>query len=109
MLTDIESILNLRPLTYCYSELGEEVLSPHLIHGRRLTPLSTGFSTCGSYDAYDSPLNLSKRFLYLTKTLSHFWNSWRREYLPDLREAHRMLIACMYKDRNIYACTPKIE
>jgi len=91
VLTEIESILNSRPLTYCYSELGEEVLSPsHLIHGRRLTPLSTGFSTYGSYDDYDAPLNLSKRFLYLTKTLSHFWNRWRREYLPDLRESHRM-------------------
>ena len=91
VLTEIESILNSRPLTYCYSELGEEVLSPsHLIHGRRLTPLSTGFSTYGSYDDYDAPLNLSKRFLYLTKTLSHFWNRWRREYLPDLREGHRM-------------------
>ena len=28
--------------------------------------------------------------LYLTKTLSQFWNRWRREYLPDLREVHRM-------------------
>ena len=91
VLTEIESILNSRPLTYCYSEIGEEVLSPsHLIYGRRLTPLSTGFSNYGSYDDYDSQLNLSKRFLYLTKTLSQFWNRWRREYLPDLREVHRM-------------------
>ena len=81
MLTEIESILNSRPLTYCYSEIGVEVLSPsHLIYGRRLTPLSTGFSNYGSYDDYDSQLNLSKRFLYLTKTLSQFWNRWRREY-----------------------------
>ena len=34
VLTEIESILNSRPLTFYYSEFGEEVLSPsHLIYG----------------------------------------------------------------------------
>ena len=91
VLTEIECILNSRPLTYSYSEFGEEVLTPsHLIFGRRLTSLSTGFSNCVRCDDNDSQFNLSKRFLYLSRTLSHFWNRWRREYLPDLREAHRM-------------------
>ena len=91
VLTEIESTLNSRPLTYCYSEFGEEVVTPsHLLVGRRLTPLSTGFATYSNFDDSDPQLNLSKRFLYLTRKLSHFWNRWRREYLVDLREAHRI-------------------
>lgn len=41
-------------------------------------------------DPDDNVDNLSRRFLYLTKKLSHFWNRWRREYLTDLREYHKM-------------------
>ncbi|XP_065053577.1 uncharacterized protein LOC135682559 isoform X2 [Rhopilema esculentum] len=33
---------------------------------------------------------LSKRFLYLKKKLTHFWNRWRKEYLVNLRESHKM-------------------
>ena len=91
VLTEVESTLNSRPLTYCYSEFGEEVLTPsHLLFGRRLTPLSTGFANYSNFDDNDPQLNLSKRFLYLTRKLSHFWNRWRREYLADLRETHRI-------------------
>ena len=34
--------------------------------------------------------SLSRRFLYLTRKLSHFWNRWRKEYLVGLREAHKL-------------------
>ena len=40
VLTEVETTLNSRPLTYDYDTLGEEVLTPtHLIYGRRLTSL----------------------------------------------------------------------
>eukprot|EP00794_Sanderia_malayensis_P006135 gene6135-biopygen5084 len=38
----------------------------------------------------ESDDKVCKRFLYLTKKLSHFWNRWRKEYLTDLREFHKM-------------------
>jgi len=91
VVTEVEATLNSRPLTYHYSELGEEVLTPsHLLVGRRLTPLSTGFANYSSFDDKDPHSNLSKRFLYLTRTVNHFWSRWRREYIADLRETHRI-------------------
>ena len=91
VLTEVECTLNSRPLTYYYSDLEEEVLTPsHLLVGRRLTPLSTGFVNYSTFDDKDQQFNISKRFLYLTRILNHFWSRWRREYLVDLRETHRI-------------------
>ena len=90
VLTEIENTLNLRPLTYQYEELGVEVLTPsHLLFGRRLSPLSEGIDPIVDDDDENNS-SLSRRFLYLTRKLSHFWNRWRKEYLVGLREAHKL-------------------
>eukprot|EP00794_Sanderia_malayensis_P018484 gene18484-biopygen15573 len=34
--------------------------------------------------------NLTKRFVFLSKKLIHFWNRWKREYLVSLRQQHQM-------------------
>ena len=86
--TEVESTLNSRPLTYLYDELGEALTPSHLLHGHRLSHLSEGINP--EIDHEDDVDNLSRRFLYLTKKLSHFWNRWRKEYLTDLREFHKM-------------------
>ena len=90
VVTEVEATLNSRPLTYHYSELEEEVLTPsQLLVGRRLTLLSTGFANYSSFDDRDQHSNLSKRFLYLTRTINHFWSRWRREYIAGLRETQK--------------------
>ena len=88
VLTEVESTLNSRPLTYLYDELGEALTPSHLLYGHRVSHLSEGINP--EIDPGDNVDNLSRRFLYLTKKLSHFWNRWRREYLTDLREYHKM-------------------
>ena len=87
VLTEIEFTLNSRPLTYLYDDL-EEVLTPfHLLFGSRLFSLSEGL--VDNEDCEESNTNtICKRFLYLSRKLTHFWNRWRREYLKDLRETH---------------------
>ena len=63
IVTEVEAKLNSRPLTYHYSELWEEFLTPsHLLDRRRLTPLSTGFANYSRFDDKDPHSNLSKRF-----------------------------------------------
>jgi len=91
VLVEVECTVNSRPLTYSYEELEAQVLTPsHLLLGRRLSPLSD-YISCeldivegSNYD------NLSKRFLYLMKKLSHFWKRWHNEYLLGLREVHKL-------------------
>eukprot|EP00794_Sanderia_malayensis_P017243 gene17243-biopygen14837 len=88
VLVEVEGTLNSRPLTYLYDELGEVLTPSHLIHGFRLSSLP------GDIDLTDYSDNtqdkLTKRFVYVSKKLSHFWNRWRKEYLTDLREFHKM-------------------
>ena len=88
VLFEVENTLNSRPLTYNHEELGEEPLTPsHLLHGRRLSHLSSGVYFESDFENHDK---LSKRFSYLTLKLSHFWKRWRGEYLSGLRETHRL-------------------
>ena len=89
VLSEVKNTLNSRPLTYLYDELGEALTPSHLLHGHRFSPLSEGIDPDSNLDD-DNNDNLSKRFLYLTKKLSHFWNRWRKEYVADLREFHKL-------------------
>ena len=88
VLTEVESTLTSRPLTYLYDELGEALAPSHLLHGHRLSALSEGIDS--EVEPDDDKEKISKRFLHLTKLLTHFWNRWRREYMIDLREYHKL-------------------
>ena len=91
VLTEVESTINSRPLTYFHEEFDEQVLTPsHLLVGRRISPLSENVDANLDLDEYANNNCLSKRFVYLTKKLTHFWNRWHREYLSGLREVHRI-------------------
>ena len=87
LLTEVESALNSRPLTYEYSEVDEEVPMPsHLIYGRRIKTLPDEIVEPDDALNHESS---SARFKYLSTKLAHFWNRWRKEYLANLREFHR--------------------
>lgn len=32
---------------------------------------------------------LTKRMIYLSKVMDHFWRRWKKEYLLELRDSHR--------------------
>ena len=86
VLLEVENTINSRPLAVDFEELGKEPLTPsHLLYGRRLACMSSGFE----YKADTNHDKLSKRFVYLSTRLSHFWQRWRKEYLVGLREVHR--------------------
>ena len=70
VLTEVENILNCRPLTYLNDELGTTLAPSHLIFGYRMSSLSEGIDPI--FDNDDVQDKLTKRFLYLTRKLSHF-------------------------------------
>ena len=89
VLTEVECILNSRPLTYLYPDDLEEPLTPsHLISERRL--LSLPDTTRSEADNSSTRETVTRRARYLQRLMDHLWNRWRRENVPALREWHRL-------------------
>ena len=80
----------------------EEPLTPsHLIAGRRIWSLPDHLCRVPEDEEFGSgPEVLTKRARHLNRTLDRFWSRWRKEYLVELREAHRQ--------HNGHADQPKI-
>lgn len=79
VLTEIESMVNGRPLTYVSMD------------GRYFDPLTPNHLLLGCANANMSPgrfqekeRNSRKRWRQAQTMADHFWNRWRREYIPSL-------------------------
>ena len=79
VLTDIEAMINSRPLTY----IGDDIRD-----GRIITPalLAVGRDLGSVPDnaPKKAELKLSDRYRYQQRLQNHFWSRWLREYLPSL-------------------------
>ena len=94
-LTEVEMIVNSRPLSYVSTEDIEEPLTPsHLLVGQRILSLPDITLRQSVHETdYIIELtsdSLSRRMNYLRKTLNHFWKRWQAEYLLQLRDCHRL-------------------
>ena len=80
ILTDIEAMINSRPLTYVGDDTRDpEPITPaHLAIGRALRSIPSG-----SIKKEDRG-HIIQRFLYHQRLLNHFWKRWRQEYLQKL-------------------------
>ena len=86
---EVEMVLNSRPLSLTSSDDLDEPLTPsHLMVGCRLMSLSD-YSSLDTDDFEVSQDALTRRAKYFNVTINRFWERWRREYLVELREAHR--------------------
>ena len=92
-LTEVESILNSRPLTYMSASDMEEPLTPsHLLLGRRVLSMPDHLGVTGNTDDEDFtaiPTQLNDRVKRLNGALNFFWARWRYEYLLESREDNR--------------------
>ena len=91
-LVEVEMVLNSRPLTYVSADDLEEPLTPsHLLVGRRLMSYPDHLLTAdhGLDSDEEDGQKLNARLKHLNYSLDSFWKRWRREYLLELREAHR--------------------
>ena len=93
VVTEAESILTSRPLSYVSSEDVEEPLTPaHLLSGRRILSLPDHYRERITDEDFEFDLStndLCKRVRYLNTVIDHFWQRWRNEYLAELRNAHK--------------------
>lgn len=81
VLTQIEAILNSRPLTPLSSDSNDLTpLTPgHFLIGQPLSALPVP-------DYQDSPVNHLTRFQRLEQLRQHFWARWSKEYLGELQQ-----------------------
>ena len=90
-LTKIEAVVNDRPLTHISSEM--DAISPltpsHLIYGRRITALPQCHIEEEDYHP-TTQTNANKRLAYLSKILDNYWQRFNAEYLPALRDRHKL-------------------
>ncbi|XP_070571330.1 uncharacterized protein [Ptychodera flava] len=92
VVTEIEAVLNDRPLTYVSSSIHDKIgLTPnHLLHGRTLTSLP--YIEVTDEEVTDPPYSdhheVNKRYEHLSRLHAQFWRRWSSEYLTALRERH---------------------
>ena len=93
-LTEIEAVLNSRPLSYVSGEDIDEPITPsHLIVGRRLLSLPDHLDHMCVLEDGDYTLDehhVTRRIKHINNVLNHFWKRWRTEYLSNLREVHAL-------------------
>ena len=87
ILVEVEGTLNSRPLTFVSSDVVEEPLTPyHWIYGRGILtfPDFTRNREASLNQAVSSG-DLPRRRKYMQLLLEHFWKSWSRQYVTELR------------------------
>lgn len=87
VLTEVEAVVNSRPLTFIESDIGEPcALTPaDLLIGRRFTALPNGASNVATTSTRTDAL---RRQQYRKRLTENFWTRWQKEYLLQLRSAH---------------------
>lgn len=87
VLTEVEAVINARPLTYLYDDeesISYPICPSHLINGRRITttPNSEHFDVVSTYKT------LTRKARHQKNILQMFTKQWRKEYLTGLREQY---------------------
>ena len=90
LVTEVEAVLNSRPLSYISMDDLEEPLTPsHLLIGFRALSLPDPNVYDDDPDYNETADDLSRRMKHFVETSKKFWKRWKQEYLLELRELHR--------------------
>lgn len=87
LLTEVESVVNSRPLTYIEDDqdgVTYTLCPSHLINGRRITNTPNG----GHFEVISTNASLTRKSKHHRHLLQQFTNQWQKHYLLSLRENH---------------------
>jgi hypothetical protein len=85
ILTEIEAVINARPITYVYGDdesVSYPLMPSDLIYGRRITTQPNS----SHHEVVSTNNSLTKRIRHHKNVLRQLTTRWRREYLTSLRE-----------------------
>ena len=86
-LTEVEAVLNSRPLTYLSDKDLEEALTPsHLCYMKRLLSPDTNEANKNLAPSRKEMISTTEA---VDEVLDCFWKRWSMEYLLDLRSVHK--------------------
>ena len=98
VITEVEAVINSRPVTYVYNELeeGSPLTPAHLLCGKRLISIPD-VPKRNEVDDPDFVPNatkkeLSRRLKIRNRNMKTFWSCWRKEYLVNLREHDQVVL-----------------
>lgn len=86
LLTQIEAVVNSRPITYVYEDQREpEPLTPsHFLISKRLTSMPSSTTTITIDEKTTvTKQELTRRMCYRDKLLQQYWTRWSKEYLQE--------------------------
>lgn len=91
MLAEVEAVLDSRPLSYVHEDaLEPQPLTPsHFLVGNRLTSLPPKAMLPPSQATNVNREDMGRRWRYQQRLLTSLWNSWRKDYLMDLKSTHK--------------------
>lgn len=91
MQAEIKAVLNSRPLSYLLYDAPEpQPLTPaHFLVGERLTSLPPKTMLPLHQVTELHKEDLGRRWRFHQRLLAGFWSCWRKDYLMDLKSAHR--------------------
>ncbi|KAJ8259965.1 hypothetical protein GJAV_G00175500, partial [Gymnothorax javanicus] len=90
LLAEAEAIINSRPLSNVHNEVNEpQPLTPaHFLMGQRLICMPPKTVPAAARPPTANKEEMTQSWRYRQQLMTHFWNSWRRQYLLDLKSAH---------------------
>lgn len=90
ILVEAKAVLNSHPLTYVSSENIEPLTLAHLLSGFHVLTLPDQSATDSDDPDCSPPEKLTHQMRHLSKVFKHFWTQWKRGYLLELHEFHRV-------------------
>ncbi|GBO22189.1 hypothetical protein AVEN_54003-1 [Araneus ventricosus] len=100
ILSEVELVLNHRPLTYTSNDLDEPLpLTPahFLFPGQENLSYPVHFLEIFTNQP-STKENLTRRVVYQTKLLRNIWGKWKNNYLMQLRNAHNFVNSSPVRD-----------